>query len=222
MALQKPVLYAGCLAYAAHIMVLLGQGDKATHDKFHDRAIETLVPLLLSIDPPGNDDALLATAIILRMSEQFSELADDQQHHLRGAQSIITTARDRWSVAGTDIRSVCFWTHVRESIGISILNEEPCALNLGGIDTDLSAADTPEESWTNYTTYLLAKTCSACWGRGNEGIRQAMREQVMGELDRWSQAVPDVFRPWAFVHEDAQPFPVVKYLSSWHGEFVAP
>ena len=58
-------------------MGLQGQLQQKEEVEYHDKAIAQLIPSLSSGAEPAENPALLATTVILRMSEQFSELAED-------------------------------------------------------------------------------------------------------------------------------------------------
>ena len=92
------------------MLCLTGQLDRDVYERFHDHAIATLIPLLSPNSDPRADEVLLATAVVLRMSEQFSELSEDGLHHLHGANSLFAMAKDQWSPASVDLRGVAFWT----------------------------------------------------------------------------------------------------------------
>ncbi|KAL8852641.1 MAG: hypothetical protein Q9221_002521 [Calogaya cf. arnoldii] len=91
LALKEPVLYYACLAYASHVMTLQGRLTPEDEAEYHNKAFSLLIPLLTSRPVPSEDAALLATSVILRMSEQFAELAEDAQHHLNGAFSLFVS-----------------------------------------------------------------------------------------------------------------------------------
>ena len=218
MALLEPVLYAACLAYASHVLYLNSALEGAVHDEFQDRAIGQLIPLLSPKTAPEKHDALLATVVILRMSEQFSEIADDEFHHLRGSNSVFSAAQKTWSATALDVCGASFFVWVRETIRISFLNEEPCQLDLGIFDPEFSMENEEEEAWTNYASYLMAEMCSACWGSQDADVRQTMRDEVCADLEKWRSTLPNTFQPWHFSRGDFEPFPVVKFLSTWHGQ----
>ena len=216
LALEEPVLYYACLAYSSLLLHLNDGLDKSIHDDFQNRAIAILIPLLPHC-ATGADEALLATTVILRMGEQFSELAEDAQHHLRGAFSLFTTTQEKWSPTMTHVRGVTFWIYVRECIRASFLNQEGCRIVLDTIDVGLPAPTDDDEVWVNHVTYLLARLCDACWGGSDTATKESMMGHVSSALDTWHADLPNSFRPWYFVRQDYQAFPVVKLLSPWHG-----
>lgn len=214
--MKEPVLYYACLSYSSLVLHLNEGLDKSIHQDFQNRAIAILIPLL-SHCVKGADEALLATTVILRMNEQFSELAEDAQYHLRGACSLFTTVQEKWSPAMADARGVAFWIYIRESIRASFLNEIGCQFNLDHVDADFLTAPDDEGAWVNQVTYLLAKLCDACWGGFDPDTKENIRGQVSLALDKWRDNVPDSFQPWYFNRTDYQAFPGIKYLSPWHG-----
>ncbi|RKK66312.1 hypothetical protein BFJ69_g15515 [Fusarium oxysporum] len=145
LALKDPVLYYACLA------------------QYANEAVSMLIPLLSPDCVCAGSGALLSTAVILRMSEQFSELAEDAIYHLCGACSLFTTVQEKWSPSGTGLRGAAFWTYVRESIRVCFLKEEGCQFDLNMVDGDLPKPSTgyDEEAWANHISYLLARLCNA-------------------------------------------------------------
>lgn len=218
LALAHPVLYAACLAYASNVLCLTGQLDRDVYERFHDHAIATLIPLLSPNSDPRADEVLLATAVVLRMSEQFSELSEDGLHHLHGANSLFAMAKDQWSPASVDLRGVAFWTYVRESIRVCFLSEQACPFDLDTVDAEGGwVGHIPEEAWANRLTYLLARLCTACWGDADPVVRAAAREQIRIRLEEWRESVPPSFQPWYNSRDKYRAFPTMKFLSPWHG-----
>lgn len=221
LALKEPVLYYACLAYASHLLLLHGMIDDYVAGHFQDEAISILIPLLSPEAGSTPSEVLLSTAVILRMAEQFSELTEDAQHHLRGAFSLFTTVREKWQPASVDLRGVAFWTYVRESIRVCFLNEEGFHFNLELVDADITKtiAEHEGEVWTNHMSYLLASLCNACWGSSlSPEEKDRTREQVRTDIERWRVALPESFQPWYHEHEEDESFPVMKFMNSWHGK----
>ncbi|KAM6530492.1 hypothetical protein FALCPG4_008619 [Fusarium falciforme] len=219
LALEDPVLYHACLAYASHVLLLHGMLDECVYEEYSNEAISILIPLLSPDCVHAGSGALLSTAVILRMSEQFSELAEDAKYHLRGACSLFTTVQEKWSPSYTDLRGVSFWTYVRESIRVCFLNEEGCQFNLEMVDGDLAktSAGHDEEAWANHMSYLLARLCNACWGSSDAAEpRESAIGEIRADIDEWRAGLPDSYQPWYNCREKHQTFRVVKFLSPWH------
>lgn len=190
--------------------------DKSIHDDYQSRAITIFIPLLSNCVTGANTD-LLATTVLLRMAEQFTETTEDAGHHLQGAWSVFSSVQEKWSPAMTDLRGAAFWIYLRQSIRASFLNEQGCRFNLDHVDVEGFAVATSEEIWTNQVTYLLARLCDGCWGDCTSEKKEITRKKVSLELDEWYAGIPNAFQPWSFSHAESQAFPVVKYLSPWHG-----
>jgi len=112
----SPILCVSGLCRAHN--VLNGEARISVEEVYQNKAIGVSIPLLSSRSEPWRDDILLATTIMLRISEQFSELGNDIQHHLNGAFSLYGTSHHRWSLFQTDVRGVAFWVYLRDSIRI--------------------------------------------------------------------------------------------------------
>ncbi|KFY95227.1 hypothetical protein V498_03459, partial [Pseudogymnoascus sp. VKM F-4517 (FW-2822)] len=117
LALVEPLVLAACLACASHVMYLLGIVENCVEEHYNGKVLELLIPLLSSSEEAtSSNDALLATTVILRMSEQFLEVGNDAQRHLNGAASIFMDGSTDWSPIESSLAIACFWTHQRETI----------------------------------------------------------------------------------------------------------
>ena len=104
----------------------MGKLEQSTEELYQDKAIGLLIPLFSSHSEPWKDESLLATTVILRMSEQFG---DDAQHHLNGVFSLFGNSDRKWASFLTDLR-VAFWIYLRESIRICFLYEQGCRFDM--------------------------------------------------------------------------------------------
>ena len=218
LALVQPVLYAACLAYASNILCLRWKLAREVYERFHGDAIAALIPLLSPRYDPQDYEVVLATTVILRMSEQFTELSEDGLYHLHGANSLFAMAGDLWSPTRVGLKEAAFWTYVRESIRMCFLNEQACPFDLKMVNEQFEVTDaTPEEAWANRVTYLIAQLCNACWGNEDHTARALMRRQIRAALEEWRESIPESFQPWSFIRNKYQAFPSIKFLSPWHG-----
>lgn len=216
LALYEPVLYYSAMTYSSLVLHLIEGLDKSIHEEFQARAIEKLIPLLSHCAQA--DEALLATAVTLRMMEQFTELGEDAQHHLRGASSLFTTVRQKWSPYMIDLRGVSFWIYVRESIRASFLTEQGCRFDLDAVHLGSLEEMKHEEAWVNYISFLLLKLCDACWGDHTPDKKASVREEISQALNDWRAQLPIVFEPWYHHKTTSDTFPTTKLLSPWHGK----
>lgn len=217
-ALTRPVLYFACLQYAAHIMVLRGELEGPVEERYHNKAIRRLIDSLASHPNPETDEALLATTVILRMSEQFSEIEEDAQHHLGGASSLFATNGVKWSPFQTDLRGTAFWIYLRESLRLCFLHEERCRFDMNLIEDEATFSPAPDEVWTNRMTHLLAKCCNVCFAEPDLDIQQGHLENLREVIDLWVKSLPQSFHAWRYQEEEFDPFPTVYFLSTWHGK----
>lgn len=229
LSLSEPVLFYACLAFAANVMVLWGKLDKAVQERFQDKAIGLLIPLLSDPMTVLMSEILLSTTVLLHMIEQFSEIDKDEQRHLKGAYSLLFTnmSFDRWDPLQDQHRPT-FWNYVRLTLRFCFLNEQGCPLDLGLCrgkedddydDGEALFASAPDEVWTNRMSYLLARMCNACWAERNEAVRTAKLIQLSQLIDRWRRSLPNKFMPWYLRQAEFEPFPTVRYLCPWHGAY---
>ncbi|KAL4896718.1 hypothetical protein BDV59DRAFT_199069 [Aspergillus ambiguus] len=218
LALRTPVLYYSCLAYAAQVLYLWGRSDRDPADYYHNQAISLLIPLLDPKTRSVSTENLLATIVILRMSEQFSEPDEDAQCHLHGAFSLLTSSKAKWPPDRVDVTGIAFWTFVRQTLRICFLFEQECRFDLGIIDSSNLLSPARDEVWTNRMTYLLAKVCNACWSPlpAAEGCTQCL-DDLEADINAWRESLPEAFKPWFYHQSRSEPFPTIRYLSKWHG-----
>lgn len=201
-------------------MSIVGKIEKSVEEHYRGKVLELLIPLLSSDQATSTNEVLLATTIILRMSEQFEEDDTDAQCHLNGAASLLTDGTD-WSPVENSLGVACFWTYLRESIRVCFLREQPCQfgldqLSLGGDDTPWMSAKGSDEYWTNKITYLLLQICNLCWGTAIEDSGPPLM-RLRSLLDAWRQDIPGSFQPWCVREADDQPFPKFQCFESLHG-----
>lgn len=191
-------------------------------DHYQNKVITLLIPLLDLGSQLAPAEDLLATVVILRMSEQFSEPQDDTLCHLNGAFSLLTNFKSKWSPDCTDLEGAAFWTFVRQTIRISFLNEKECGFDLSIVDRSDMLSTSSEEVWTNRMTYLLAQVCDACWRPTlpDNQSRHHLLHALEMDISLWRQCIPNGFKPWYYQHRKTDSFPTIRYLSRWHGKSV--
>ena len=216
LAITQAVLYYACLAYASHVLCLQGDLPTRIEQRYLDKAIGMLIPALSSHASPYNDESLLATTVILRMSEQFSEIGDDGQHHLKGAFSLFSHADHKWSPSQLDVKGVAFWIYLRESIRICFLHEQNCNFDMSLVEDKPIEPTAAEEVWTNRMTYLLAKLCNACW---SNVVDESEMTKIDRSVEEWRESLPETFEPWCYRKNQDEAFPIIKFVSTWHGMY---
>lgn len=221
LAMSISVLRCACLAYAAKVLFLRGELSASVNDYYQGQAISQVIDALASQRFPEYDEALLATAVILRMSEQFCEVNQDVQQHLSGAISLFSLrgAQTKWSPAQVDISGTSFWICIRESLRLCLLNEDCCQFDLSLIADDEVSPEDAEEVWTNRSTLILAKACNFAFGGTAEGHNDPKLAELQGDVDLWVNRVPAPFRPLDGLKGGSTHCPRVYYLSVWHGGF---
>ncbi|KAJ6030191.1 uncharacterized protein N7446_000748 [Penicillium canescens] len=222
LALHKPALYYACLAYAAHVLSLWGSCDRARADYLHNEVITRLIPKLDLNSQLLPEDDLLATIVILRMSEQYSEPEQDTQCHLNGAYSLLTSTKFKWSPGDIDLKGTVFWTFVRQTLRLCFLSEQECGFDLSIVNSNNMTSPAPEQVWTNRMTYLSAQVCNACWWSPllDDASRDCLLDAVEKGVDSWRDSVPETFKPWYYHQSLSDSFPTIRYLSSWHGKSI--
>jgi hypothetical protein len=155
--------------------------------------------------------------VILRMSEQFSEVQNDMQCHLIGASSLFAS-KSTWRLDEPSVGSAPFWVYIRQNIRMCFLNEQPCQFDVDAYAATMSYSPAPDTVWTNRITYLLARLCTACWKPSESSTDDLDRfEHLQTSIDRWKKSLPESFQPWCHFEEEFEPFPTIRYVSIWHG-----
>ena len=208
------VLRYACLSYAANMLWLRKEIPTSEKDHYHDQVISRMINALATHPNPEHDETLLATAVILRMSEQFYEITEDIKHHLIGAASLFSSRPPaaKWSPYHTDLSGTAFWIYLRETLLICFMSEEACQVDLSLVEHEEVFASAPDEVWTNRSSYLLALACNVYFG--GENNLEAVELQTLIEL--WIKDIPASFRPWCVLPSDDGPFPRIFFYSTWH------
>lgn len=220
LALRDDVLYYACLAYASRVLVLRGELEEPQEQSYEGKAIEVLIPRLSVVTqhgPQTQEGAILATTVvILRMSEQFSEIRDDAQRHLFGASSLFAT-RSGGDETASD--TAPFILYLRQSIRIAFLNEKPCSFAGYQYRNNICLSPCPDYVWVNRMTVLVPRICSVCWDASlSDTIRDGILEQLSKSMEQWRESVPATFDPWCHYRREQDVFPVICFISPWHGK----
>lgn len=202
-------------------MALRGGVVASMKDDQHGKVISMLIDHLSSHGCPENDEALLATTVILRMSEQFCEIKEDALRHLSGAASLFTlrALKRKWSVYETDLAGVSFWIYLRATLRLCFLNQEPCQFELPLISEEVTFGIASDDVWTNRMTYLLCRACNICFGK-NDPIQQQQQAKALEILlEKWRHGLPASFQPWCHKQTSDTSFPEIHLLNTWHGQY---
>lgn len=218
LALSNKALYYACLTCASRLLTRRGELPKAQGDIYEDTAISTLIPQLSNASTCGDmeRETLIATVVILRMAEQFSEVQDDARCHLVDASSLLISKTI--SDENQSLGAAAFWLYMRQSIRAAFLNEEPCKFDMALVANDVGTAPAADAVWINRVTTLLARVCSACWDTELDPVLRHRLLVNLGELlEEWRQNVPDTFQPWCEYQAENEPFRTIRYISPLHG-----
>ena len=218
LAMNAQVLYYSCLALGAHIMCLQGMINRSVEEEFQDAAINLLIPLLSEDPRTWSPGTILTTTIILRTSEQLSEIGDDAKYHLTNAFSVFAATGEQWSTFRTDVDGVAFWTYLRQCIRVCFLQEQPVPFDIDIVEHEPNYNPAPDVVWTNRITLLLARLCNVCWSTIEPNFRADQLKEINTLLNEWIKALPPTFRALCCVKEGRGPFSFVRYLGTWHGE----
>jgi hypothetical protein len=161
------------------------------------------------------DEVVLATIVILRMSEQYDEYHDDRQFHLVPQAFSHFVAAGPSSTALGGLREATFYSYVRSDIRMAILGRCPTRMQLDSWPLDTSSP-VSDADWANRATWLTVQAINLCYGVGGPGVLP--RDDIVRLVDEWRDRAPDTFEPYYYDDSPTRPFPVIRLLCPWHGE----
>lgn len=216
---QYPVLRFAIIACSAHILRLVSKDNRPelgdNEATYQNKCLEILIPLLNNQDPAFQDEVVLATIVILRMSEQYEEFHVDRQFHL------VPQAFDHFRAMGPSsttlggLREATFYSYVRADIRMAILGR--CGTRLEMDKWPLDTTLLSDADWANQMTYFIAQAINLCVNPDAPGIMS--KDILDNRLDEWRDNLPVSFKPYYYCEEsDEELFPVVRLLCPWHGK----
>lgn len=210
------------MACSAHILRVLDETRISeltdSEEKYQSECVRLLIPVL---DYAVEDEAVLATIIILRMLEQYDEYHTDRQCHL------VPGAFAQFSPVGTipsstglgGLYQAAFYSYVRADIRMAILGQ--CGTKISVDSWPLNEnAPSSDADWANCMTWLLVHVINLCYGSGDSVQRGVLPyDELARRIDAWKENVPKTFEPYFYEEMDRELFPVVRLLCPWHGQF---
>jgi hypothetical protein len=217
-AMNDPILMNAILAASARHLSRVSGGDPYIADKYHQRCIQHLIPVL-SDEAAVLDENLLASIVILRFLEEIDVPLSGKLHldgagHLIGAHAFIS-AQEISAVSG-GLRLAAFWVGLRQEIYVAFVNQRPIMFPLQHCNVDRSFEATDEGMWANRIIIHCAETIQWCFGLQEHERSTARFAELLSYAENWSKATPPCYTPLyhrnAGVDSDTV-FPVVMYLS---------
>jgi hypothetical protein len=205
------------MACSAHILRLLDKSRTelaATEGKYQSECVGLLIPVLNDIASAVQDEAILATIVILRMSEQYDEFHVDRQCHLvPGAFAHLGPSTPSSTALGGLLQAT-FYSYVRADIRMAILGQRGTKLSVESWPLNESSPST-DADWANRMTWLLVHATNLCYG---SNVRDCLPYTHLKSLIAdWKANVPSTFEPYFYKDEQRDPFPIVRLLCPWHG-----
>lgn len=204
------------MACSAHLSRLLDTSKihlLEIEEESQSACVGLLIPILNDISSAVQDEAVLATITILRMSEQYDEYHVDRQYHLvPGAfahlgQSVVS------STSAGGVLQATFYSYVRADIRMAILGQCQTKLPVDSWPLDESTP-TSDADWANRITWLLVHVINLCHGSDIQGV--IPYDQLCLMIDEWEESLPPSFRPYLYEEHEEEAFPVVRLLCPWH------
>ena len=207
-----PTLLNAIFALSARHLSRVGEYDPLISDRYHQKCLEHLIPVLN--DPAAVlDENLLASTIILRHLEEIEvpltgQLPSDQQNHLLGAHVFITAQESATTAGG--LREAAFWVGLRQEIYMAFINQRSIMPVLKHCNIDRSFGIAADHVWACRIVVLCADVIRYCFGDSDH--RLAGTYKVLNDLvTRWNDCKPASFTPM-YIHGAETVFPKVWFL----------
>ncbi|KAK2070406.1 hypothetical protein P8C59_004897 [Phyllachora maydis] len=181
-----PVLLNAILALAARHQSNKDSGfDELLANRYHQRCLRDLIPLL-SHAATVKDENLFAATIILRVLEEMEvkTMGTDYKSYLSVTHAFVERASDSL-VPGT-LSAACFWVGLRQEIYKAMMGQTAVRMSLHHALADRSLADADDCTWANRAVVHCADVLNHCFG--HQADRWAQRFQRWGELKRWNES----------------------------------
>ena len=217
-ALNDPILMNAILAASARHVSRVSGGDPYTADKYHQRCIQHLIPML-SDEAAVLDENLLASTVILRFLEEIDVPLSGKVHldgagHLIGAHAFVS-AQEMSAVSG-GLRLAAFWVGLRQEIYVAFVNQRSITFPLQHCKVDRSFGAADEGTWANRIIFHCAETIQWCFGLREHERSTAQFQELLSYAANWLRLIPPCYTPIYHRNADADSdavFPEVMYLS---------
>jgi hypothetical protein len=216
--MNDPILMNAILAASARHLSRISEGDPFVADKYHQRCIQHLIPML-SDETAVLDENLLASTVILRFLEEIDVPLSGRVHldgagHLIGAHAFVS-AQEISAVSG-GLRLAAFWVGLRQEIYVAFVNQRPITFPLQHCNVDRSFGAADEGMWANRIIFHCAETIQWCFGLLEHERSKAQFQELLSYAVNWLKLVPPCYTPIYYRNADADSdavFPEFMYLS---------
>jgi len=217
-AMNDPILMNAILAASARHLSRVSGGDPYIADKYHQRCIQHLIPML-SDEAAVLDENLLASTVILRFLEEIDVPLSGKVHldgagHLIGAHAFVS-AQEISAVSG-GLRLAAFWVGLRQEIYVAFVNQRPITFPLQHCNVDRSFGAAGEGMWANRIIFHCAETIQWCFGLLEHERSTARFQELLNYAVDWLKLIPPCYTPIYYCNANANSdavFPEVMYLS---------
>ncbi|KAI1734108.1 hypothetical protein F4680DRAFT_462654 [Xylaria scruposa] len=190
---------------------LLAASAKHSTDKYYQKSLETIIPILSS-DIVVRDENLLAAIVILRFVEEsdipFSPAGP--QSHLIGTRAFLA-ARDR-TRKFSKLAIAVFWLALRQEIFMALIHSRAVHPDLL-IEEIFSPLEPPECDCDYANRVIVQATLCLQYCFGEEDQQSSSWSELNHNLDRWYADRPWQFYPMSAEEDENQFLPEPKYIS---------
>ncbi|KAI9689580.1 MAG: hypothetical protein M1822_010232 [Bathelium mastoideum] len=214
-AMHSPLLLQAIFAWASLHMFSMKCIAEDVASEYYDKALQLLIPIL---NEPrfALTDEVLATIVILRSYEEYSEI--DSGTHLLGSSQLLTSLSHLSTTS--HLHKAASWVMLRQDLYFALVHGQPLTMPLYNYVTDMiSEQDGNDDAWANRAVVLFAQVLSYCFGE--DGQSDEAWNSLTQSIDDWFYLKPSSFNPlWtglATEHPDSV-FPVLYMLLPGHGK----
>lgn len=211
------MLHFAIIACSAHILRLLDKRRIDLTDKeeeYQSKSVRLLIPVLNNLESAVQDEAILATIVILRMSEQYDEYHFDRQCHLVPGAFVHLGPSTSSSTSGGGLLQATYYSYVRADLRMAILGQCSTRISLESWPYNENSPST-DADWANRMTWLLVHAINLCYGKDIRGVMSYLQLNTL--IDGWRANLPSTFEPYFYTDEPRDAFPIIRLLCPWNG-----
>lgn len=121
------------------------------------------------------------------------------------------------------LRKAAFWIYLRQDVQMAEKYCRGTRINLGRcFVTQGDLQDASDDARANHIMWIYAHIVNLCFGE--EPSKEGW-DQLKSLVRQWKDSLPGSFVPLHRsepCHDEGNPFPVIWYLSDWHGKWMDP
>jgi hypothetical protein len=209
-----PPLLNAIFALSARHLSRIGEYDHLISNKYTQRCLQHLIPML-DDSSALQDENLLASTIILRHVEEYEvplsgAKSAEQGGHIFGAHAFIK-AQERATING-GLRQAAFWVGLRQEIYMAFVNQQSIIPALEHCNIDRSFEAATDDVWAQRMVVLAADIILYCFG--DHDHLQSTYNFLSDCTTQWHNSKPTSFTPvYEQPSSEDNVFPELHYMA---------